>query len=221
MAGAGVRIGLTPELLVRGDALLSRNRSKREAPQRTVNLTNFGVSLGLSYMLGSKPIPDSDGDGILENRDRCPDTPAGAQVDGTGCPSDSDADGVPDGVDRCAGTPAGTAVDATGCPALGGPWTLAAAEFEGAAALTSVGARATLDQVADLLRRRPGLRIEVRGYGPIVAAGQPGRRAPLDRAEMVKASLVGRGVAAARIRTIGFAGQEAPRVTIVVQAEGR
>jgi len=115
MAGAGVRIGLTPELLVRGDALLSRNRSKREAPQRTVNLTNFGVSLGLSYMLGSKPIPDSDGDGILENRDRCPDTPAGAQVDGTGCPSDSDADGVPDGVDRCANTAPGASVNATGC----------------------------------------------------------------------------------------------------------
>jgi hypothetical protein len=164
---------------------------------------------------------DQDRDGVADGLDRCPATPDGATVDQLGCPLDSDGDGVPDGVDRCAGTPAGTAVDATGCPALGGPWTLAAAEFEGAAALTSVGARATLDQVADLLRRRPGLRIEVRGYGPIVAAGQPGRRAPLDRAEMVKASLVGRGVAAARIRTIGFAGQEAPRVTIVVQAEGR
>ena len=50
-----------------------------------VNLTNVGVSLGLSLMLGSKPIPDSDGDGILDNRDRCADTPAGARVDGRGC----------------------------------------------------------------------------------------------------------------------------------------
>jgi len=66
-------------------------------------------------MLGSKAIPDSDGDGILENRDRCPDTPSGAQVDGTGCPSDSDADGVPDGVDRCANTPPGASVNANGC----------------------------------------------------------------------------------------------------------
>ena len=66
-------------------------------------------------MLGSKPIPDSDGDGVLENRDNCPDTPTGAQVDGTGCPSDSDADGVPDGVDRCANTAPGAAVNATGC----------------------------------------------------------------------------------------------------------
>jgi outer membrane protein OmpA-like peptidoglycan-associated protein len=113
LVGAGVRVGLTQDLLARGDLVMSRNRSIQEA--RTVNLTNFGLSVGLSYMLGAKPIPDSDGDGILENRDRCPDTPSGAQVDGTGCPSDSDADGVPDGVDRCANTPPGASVNATGC----------------------------------------------------------------------------------------------------------
>jgi outer membrane protein OmpA-like peptidoglycan-associated protein len=96
---------------VRGDASLTRNKTGRTGDA----FTNFGVSLGLSYMLGSKPIPDSDGDGILENRDRCPDTPSGAQVDGTGCPSDSDGDGVPDGVDRCANTPPGASVNASGC----------------------------------------------------------------------------------------------------------
>jgi len=115
MGGAGVRVGVTPELFIRGDAVLSRNRSKPIPPLVPVTFTNFGVSVGVSYMLGSKPIPDSDGDGILENRDRCPDTPAGAQVDGTGCPSDSDGDGVPDGVDRCANTPPGASVNAAGC----------------------------------------------------------------------------------------------------------
>jgi outer membrane protein OmpA-like peptidoglycan-associated protein len=111
VAGAGLRVGVTPLLLVRGDASLTRNKTGRTNEP----FTNFGVSLGLSYMLGSKPIPDSDGDGILENRDRCPDTPSGAQVDGTGCPSDSDGDGVPDGVDRCANTPPGASVNASGC----------------------------------------------------------------------------------------------------------
>ena len=110
LVGAGLRVGITSNALVRGDLVLGRYRSEND-----VSLTNLGVSVGLSYMLGSKPIPDSDGDGILENRDRCPDTPAGAQVDGTGCPSDSDADGVPDGVDRCANTPPGAEVNATGC----------------------------------------------------------------------------------------------------------
>jgi outer membrane protein OmpA-like peptidoglycan-associated protein len=111
LGGAGLRIGVTPNALIRGDLTLTRNSGK----DASESFTNVGVSLGLSYMLGSKPIPDSDGDGILENRDRCPDTPAGAQVDGTGCPSDSDADGVPDGVDRCANTAPGAEVDSTGC----------------------------------------------------------------------------------------------------------
>jgi outer membrane protein OmpA-like peptidoglycan-associated protein len=59
---------------------------------------------------------DSDGDKVLDGLDKCPNTPAGATVDATGCPLDSDKDGVPDGIDRCADTPAGATVDATGCP---------------------------------------------------------------------------------------------------------
>jgi outer membrane protein OmpA-like peptidoglycan-associated protein len=107
--GAGLRIGLASELMARGDLVLSRNKDE------DATLTNFGLAIGLSYMLGSKPIGDSDADGVLENKDRCPETPTGAQVDGNGCPSDSDGDGVPDGVDRCANTSPGAAVNATGC----------------------------------------------------------------------------------------------------------
>jgi outer membrane protein OmpA-like peptidoglycan-associated protein len=108
--GAGFRVGLGPTLMARGEALLSSLKSKNSS-----TLTNFGLNVGLSLMLGSKPIPDSDNDGILDNKDRCPDTPAGAQVDGRGCSGDSDTDGVPDGVDRCSGTPPGATVDAKGC----------------------------------------------------------------------------------------------------------
>jgi OOP family OmpA-OmpF porin len=60
--------------------------------------------------------PDGDGDGVPDHLDKCPDTPAGAEVDTVGCPVDSDGDGVPDYMDKCPGTPAGVAVDGTGCP---------------------------------------------------------------------------------------------------------
>ena len=59
---------------------------------------------------------DTDGDGVLDGIDQCPGTPAGVTVDAKGCPVDSDADGVPDGIDKCPNTPAGVTVDATGCP---------------------------------------------------------------------------------------------------------
>jgi OOP family OmpA-OmpF porin len=59
---------------------------------------------------------DSDGDGVPDNLDKCPNTPAGAKVDANGCPLDSDGDGVADYLDKCPNTPAGAKVDAMGCP---------------------------------------------------------------------------------------------------------
>jgi outer membrane protein OmpA-like peptidoglycan-associated protein len=115
LGGAGFRVAITPTLMVRADGLLLRNRSAARGSVKSQSLMNYGASLGLSLMLGSKPILDADGDGVLDNRDRCTDTPAGASVDGRGCPSDSDGDGVPDGVDRCTTTVAGAAVDVRGC----------------------------------------------------------------------------------------------------------
>jgi OOP family OmpA-OmpF porin len=61
-------------------------------------------------------VVDSDGDGVSDDRDECPNTPAGVTVDSRGCPLDSDGDGVPDYLDQCPGTPAGVSVDSRGCP---------------------------------------------------------------------------------------------------------
>ncbi len=74
-------------------------------------------SLGLSiFTRGGGPPPDSDHDGVPDQRDVCPDTPVGATVDARGCPVDSDRDGVYDGLDQCPGTPVGARVNAKGCP---------------------------------------------------------------------------------------------------------
>jgi outer membrane protein OmpA-like peptidoglycan-associated protein/opacity protein-like surface antigen len=115
LGGVGFRVGLSPVLMIRSEGLFSRNKSKEEVGRPRITVSNFGFNLGLSYMLGSRPIPDSDGDGILDNRDRCADTPTGAQVDGRGCTEDSDGDGVPNGVDRCGNTPTGATTDPNGC----------------------------------------------------------------------------------------------------------
>lgn len=63
------------------------------------------------------PAPqDSDADGVIDNQDRCPDTPAGVRVDASGCPLDTDADGIADHLDKCPDTPKGATVDKKGCP---------------------------------------------------------------------------------------------------------
>jgi OOP family OmpA-OmpF porin len=89
------------------------------------------VSIGISYAFGGsepmkrEPEPmiaaapvamDSDGDGVTDDRDSCPNTPKGVAVNSSGCPLDSDGDGVYDYQDQCPGTPKGAPVDAKGCP---------------------------------------------------------------------------------------------------------
>jgi len=50
------------------------------------------LSAGINYYIGqvepaAAPAPvDTDGDGVTDDRDRCPDTPAGTRVDADGCP---------------------------------------------------------------------------------------------------------------------------------------
>ncbi len=73
------------------------------------------VSTGVSMILARKTV-DSDGDGVRDKLDKCPNTPKGAVVDPVGCPKDSDGDGVYDGIDKCPGTPEGAVVDPVGCP---------------------------------------------------------------------------------------------------------
>jgi OOP family OmpA-OmpF porin len=87
-----------------------------------------GGVIGISYNFGKeqenhnnqtiKPIipTDSDNDGIPDNIDKCPNTPAGVKVNKQGCPVDSDKDGVPDYLDKCPNTPVGVKVDKQGCP---------------------------------------------------------------------------------------------------------
>ena len=72
---------------------------------------------------------DSDDDGVTDDKDLCPNTPAGSIVTANGCVdtahalTDSDSDGVLDSVDTCPNTPLGTRVDATGCPVTTPPLT--------------------------------------------------------------------------------------------------
>ena len=60
---------------------------------------------------------DADGDGIVDILDRCADTPAGTEVDWSGCPeaADTDGDGIIDDNDDCPDSAANTEVDANGC----------------------------------------------------------------------------------------------------------
>ena len=112
--GAGLRYMLGEKVALRVEV---REQYEKFSTKAFPNAAFEGIgTVGLSWFLGGGPLKDSDGDGVPDKYDRCPNTPAGAIVDARGCPLDSDHDGVPDGIDKCPNTPAGVAVDAVGCP---------------------------------------------------------------------------------------------------------
>lgn len=107
--GGGARAALSPTIMLRFEADYQHNSS-------VTSFDNFVGSAGIAFMVGSRPLIDSDQDGVFDRKDKCPDTPKGAIVNKQGCPSDTDGDGAPDGLDRCPNTPAGATVNAAGCP---------------------------------------------------------------------------------------------------------
>lgn len=118
--GGGVRVYLQENLALTGDYRMTQIQTALEdvtlsVTGLTANETFWGYSFsgGISYFFGSK---DSDGDGVKDGDDACPDTPADVEVDARGCPVDSDGDGVADYQDNCPDTPAGARVNSQGCP---------------------------------------------------------------------------------------------------------
>ncbi len=86
------------------------------------SLADIAGNIG-SAQLSFQIVPDSDGDGVGDNSDQCPNSPAGESVNAFGCALselDSDEDGVTDDIDQCPGTPAGVNVDSAGCPIVVG-----------------------------------------------------------------------------------------------------
>ncbi|HZH71517.1 MAG TPA: OmpA family protein [Mariniphaga sp.] len=76
----------------------------------TDNLVKLSGIIEFAFGAGK----DSDGDGVPDRKDKCPNTPPGVAVDEDGCPIDSDGDGVPDYMDDCPNEPGDPKLK--GCP---------------------------------------------------------------------------------------------------------
>ncbi len=144
------------------------------------------------HMKLPKPIlDDTDGDGVVDQMDREPNTPAGCPVDSHGVTRDSDADGVPDCKDKQLITPTecqpvdvdgvgkcpdpecckNRMMDSTGMGAcnLGD---LPSISFRGNSGSVSSDAKAMLATVASKIKSSAGCNITVTGYPAASKASQ-------------------------------------------------
>ena len=111
--GAGFYLDLfESNVALRGEYRL---RTEKASDDRLTD-SLWSVGIHIPFGEGSGKFVDSDGDGVADGIDRCPNTPAGASVDAYGCELDSDGDGVPNSMDKCPNTPRGVTVDTNGCP---------------------------------------------------------------------------------------------------------
>ncbi|MBN8431100.1 OmpA family protein [Microbulbifer salipaludis] len=148
----------------------------------------FGLSIPLSCPPVAAPVAappppepkpeiinlDSDGDGVLDRNDRCPNTLPGAEVDEYGC----------------------VVADQT--------ITLENIQFEFNSARLTPRAEAALSKVAQSLRDQPNTQVEVAGHTDSQGNDSYNLRLSGQRAESVRRYLVQNGVNAARITARGY-----------------
>ncbi|HMJ47514.1 MAG TPA: hypothetical protein VK498_09300, partial [Ferruginibacter sp.] len=169
------------------------------------------------HMKLPKPVfDDADGDGVIDQLDREPNTPAGCPVDTHGVSLDTDGDGVPDCKDKQLITPTECQpVDADGvgkCPdpeccknIVAQPATPAcpcdypSLSFRGNASTLGSDAKAMIATVAGKLKANPSCNININGYPEASKASQAVCQKRLDAIKMYLVET--EGISADRIST--------------------
>ncbi|WDF55201.1 OmpA family protein [Mucilaginibacter sp. KACC 22063] len=126
---------------------------------------------------------------------------------------DSDGDGVSDQFDKCPNTPAGTVVDGAGCPLkkdtvqVGGAATPAAytnIQFDFDSSVLRTSSYPTLDAVSSDLRANTSKVVTLKGYASSEGTAAHNMRLSKDRANSVKTYLVNSGVEARRLKVKAY-----------------
>jgi OOP family OmpA-OmpF porin len=240
-AGAGVKFPFAKAWALKAEAIYLAKIGNSQ--NQTVD-NNLMALVGITYSFGAMPKPapkeevvavveetvvaapvvvaviaekDTDGDGIYDGLDKCPDTPAGSTVGIDGCPviMDADQDGVIDAQDLCPNTPLGEKVDKNGCPAT----INLHINFPTDSAVIPASLDSLMSKYADFLKTNTNYSAKIVGYTDSRGSASYNKKLSERRAKSVMNDLIKRGVNPAQLSAIGM-GEENPIATNDT-AEGR
>lgn len=208
---------LVPDISIRTELLFRSDMHDGDRTSETNNnaLNEFVASVGLLIPIGAGPVPpppppeaapvevvpvaepiDSDGDGVTDDLDKCPDTPAGTAVDADGCP-------LPAPKPECKTPEPGQPITLEGC-AAGDKIVLRGVNFEFNRDVLTVNARTILDSVSDAMNSATNVRVEVGGHTDAKGTDEYNQALSERRAASVVAYLTRKGIAADRMQSKGY-----------------
>jgi len=202
-----------------GFATLASNLYMR--PLKECDTVNVGKGMGdfVASVFVEKYTPplDSDGDGVLDSLDKCPNTPPDPdiKIDAYGCPIlDIDGDGILDNRDNCPDTPKQIEVDEYGCPVPIKKVTITLlVEFDFDKDKVKFLFDEDIEKVANLLKAYPKTNAELEGHTDSIGTEEYNLKLSRKRAESVKKYLIDKsGIDASRISTLGY-GESKPADT--------
>lgn len=161
-------------------AQIDAEKAKNDQLRNDLNTTNANLA---------KFTTDSDGDGVADFYDKCPNTPAGTKVDGSGCPLPVVKQDV-----KVYVTEQDRAVVKEAIRNL---------EFDFGKATIREHSYASLDKVAQLLIDKK-FHLKLAGYTDNVGSVSANLKLSRDRAEAIKTYLVGKGADASLIQAEGY-----------------
>ncbi len=218
-AGVGAKIPLRDDISLKVEALymLKYNDARYD--------NNLVVSAGINIPFGKKAevapavtkveeLKDSDYDGVVDEKDKCPFTLDSVAVDENGCALDGDRDGVLDANDKCLDTKPNTVVNAEGCAYSA----ILEINFENDSATVKNESYDIIATYADFMKRT-GYAVAIIGHTDSVGSEAYNNKLSKKRAEAVVAILIEDGVEPSKLVAIGK-GESEP-IADNATAEGR